>query len=431
MLPVLESEAQTSAAKKAPSPPRATASPASTEAAQRQQALKSRQQELLSQLAALKRQLAASEATHVEAADALAASEQAISNATRRLRDLARTRAQVESQISALQARERNAAGRQTAQEARLAELLRELHLLSLRDPLPLLLEGDDPGRLGRDAEYLAQISRAAESSIVQLQERRAELGQLERESREKRDELARIEAEELADRTALQREQAQRKRKMGELAKQIASQRNSIGKLERDEKRLTELLDQLAKIIADQARRDAERARLAAAAKQREKTTTPKKPGAELKPEAVVETPSTAGNFQQFKGRMVLPVSGQIAARFGSPRRGDGGAGPSWKGIFIRAPAGADVRSVGPGRVVFADWLRGFGNLMVIDHGEGYLSVYGNNESLLRTAGESVEAGELIAAVGNTGGNEHSGLYFELRFQGRPFDPLGWVAAR
>jgi septal ring factor EnvC (AmiA/AmiB activator) len=80
---------------------------------------------------------------------------------------------------------------------------------------------------------------------------------------------------------------------------------------------------------------------------------------------------------------------------------------------------------------VVFADWLRGFGNLLVIDHGEGYLSVYGYNETLLKTAGESVDGGETIAAVGNTGGNEHSGLYFELRFQGRPFDPLGWVAAR
>jgi septal ring factor EnvC (AmiA/AmiB activator) len=344
------------------------------------------------------------------------------------LRELAKTRAQIESQIGALQARERNAAVRQTVQEARMAELLRELHLLSLRDPLTLLLDGDDPGRQGRDAEYLAYLSRAAETNIVQLKERRAELGQLERESRDKRDELARIEAAETVDRTALQREQARRKRMMGELAKQIASQRNSIGKLERDEKRLTGLLDKLAKIIADQARRDADRARLAAA---KQKGAPPRTSGSEPKLEAAVESPSTAGNFQQFKGRMALPVSGQIAARFGSPRRSDGGAGPSWKGIFIRAPAGTDVRSVGPGRVVFADWLRGFGNLLVIDHGEGYLSVYGYNETLLKTAGESVAGGETIAAVGNTGGNEHSGLYFELRFQGRPFDPLGWVAAR
>ena len=103
----------------------------------------------------------------------------------------------------------------------------------------------------------------------------------------------------------------------------------------------------------------------------------------------------------------------------------------PSSKGIFIRAAEGADVRSVGDGQIVFADWLRGFGNLLVIDHGEGYLSIYGNNEALLRNVGDKVAVGEVVASVGNTGGNEAPGLYFELRFQGRPFDPLTWVAAR
>jgi septal ring factor EnvC (AmiA/AmiB activator) len=128
----------------------------------------------------------------------------------------------------------------------------------------------------------------------------------------------------------------------------------------------------------------------------------------------------------------MTLPVTGELAARFGSPRRVEGGGtAPTWKGLFIHAPLGAEVRSVAAGQVVFADWLRGFGNLMVIDHGEGYLSVYGNNESLLRNVGDTVAVGDSIASVGNTGGNEQTGLYFELRFQGRPFDPLKWVAAR
>jgi septal ring factor EnvC (AmiA/AmiB activator) len=128
----------------------------------------------------------------------------------------------------------------------------------------------------------------------------------------------------------------------------------------------------------------------------------------------------------------MALPVSGDVTARFGSPRRVEGaGTVPTWKGLFIRAPLGTEVRAVAPGQIVFADWLRGFGNLMVIDHGDGYLSVYGNNESLLRNVGDSVAVGDSIASVGNTGGNEQTGLYFELRFQGRPFDPLKWIAAR
>jgi septal ring factor EnvC (AmiA/AmiB activator) len=126
------------------------------------------------------------------------------------------------------------------------------------------------------------------------------------------------------------------------------------------------------------------------------------------------------------------MPVVGEVTGRFGAPRRVEGGGtAPTWKGIFIRAPAGTGVQAVADGQVVFADWLRGFGNLMVIDHGEGFLSVYGNNESLLRNVGDKVAVGSVIAAVGNTGGIEQAGLYFELRFQGRPFDPLKWVAAR
>jgi septal ring factor EnvC (AmiA/AmiB activator) len=126
------------------------------------------------------------------------------------------------------------------------------------------------------------------------------------------------------------------------------------------------------------------------------------------------------------------LPVEGTVTARFGTARRGeDGATGPNWKGIFIRAEAGAEVRAVGSGRVVFSDWLRGFGNLLVIDHGDGFLSVYGNNEALLRNVGDPVAVGDIVALVGNTGRNEYPGLYFELRFEGRPFDPLTWVAAR
>jgi septal ring factor EnvC (AmiA/AmiB activator) len=120
--------------------------------------------------------------------------------------------------------------------------------------------------------------------------------------------------------------------------------------------------------------------------------------------------------------------VRGELAGRFGG-QRSAGSA--SAKGVFIRAAEGEPVRAVAPGRVVYADWMRGFGNLLVIDHGDGYLSIYGNNEALLRNVGDKVAVGEIVASVGNTGASETPGLYFELRFQGRPFDPLGWVAAR
>lgn len=130
------------------------------------------------------------------------------------------------------------------------------------------------------------------------------------------------------------------------------------------------------------------------------------------------------AGAFSSLKGQLRAPVSGKVAAKFGS-KRGDG---PSWKGVFIRTAEGADVHSVAGGRVVFADWLRGFGNLIIVDHGGQYMSIYGNNQSLLKRAGDIVKAGDPIASAGNSGGNEESGLYFELRHQGAAFDPAGWV---
>ena len=100
-------------------------------------------------------------------------------------------------------------------------------------------------------------------------------------------------------------------------------------------------------------------------------------------------------------------------------------------KGVFIRAPAGQPVRSIAGGQVVYADWMRGFGNLLIVDHGGAYMTLYGNNESLYKQVGDIIHSGETIATVGNSGGNADSGLYFELRHQGKPFDPLGWVTVK
>ena len=401
---------------------------------QRQQDLRSEQQELKQQLAKLKQQLMAAEASRTEAADALATSEAAISRANRKLRELGDERNQVERQIENLQQRSQSVAANQSRQQAQLADALRQHYQLTLRDPLQAFVAGENPGDLGREAEYYGYLSRSASQRIVELQERRTELAQLEDESRKKRDELARIAGDESRNRADLVAEQGRRKQAMERLSKQIAAQRQSIDKLERDEKRLAALIDQLSKVLAEQARRDAERE---AARKARESAA----PGAPVKPpppppRTIPAKPSAEpppnSQFAQLRGRLPMPVVGEVTGRFGAPRAVEGaGTAPTWKGIFIRAAAGAGVHAVAPGQVVFADWLRGFGNLMVIDHGEGFLSVYGNNESLLRNVGDRVAVGDVVAAVGNTGGNEQTGLYFELRFQGRPFDPLKWVAAR
>jgi septal ring factor EnvC (AmiA/AmiB activator) len=133
-------------------------------------------------------------------------------------------------------------------------------------------------------------------------------------------------------------------------------------------------------------------------------------------------ELPS--GAFAGLRGRLPAPISGKVAARFGA-KRGDG---PAWRGMFIKAPEGTDVRAIAAGRVVFSSWMRGYGNLIIINHGGEYLSIYGNSQSLMKRVGDAVKPGDVIASAGNTGGNEESGLYFELRHLGKAFDPAGWV---
>ena len=143
--------------------------------------------------------------------------------------------------------------------------------------------------------------------------------------------------------------------------------------------------------------------------------------------PEASSPDPSYGKPFASLRGLLRQPVHGELANRFGS-KRGDG---PPSRGIFIRAPEGTQVKAVAAGRVVFADWLRGFGNLIILDHGNEYMTIYGNNQALLKRPGDIIKAGDVIANAGNSGGNEQSGLYFEIRHQGRAFDPSSWVTIR
>ena len=190
-------------------------------------------------------------------------------------------------------------------------------------------------------------------------------------------------------------------------MSRQIEKQRREISTLKRDETRLARLVDQLTQMLA---------------------RTKPSSKAPTLRNERLPDGAAGAGAFGQLKGQLRLPVRGELKNRFGRPREG---SGVLWKGLFIASAAGQEVKAIAPGRVVFADWLRGFGNLLIIDHGGGYMSLYGNNESLFKQVGDATRGGETVAAVGNSGGNMDSGLYFEIRHQGEAFDPLGWVNLR
>ncbi len=405
-----------------------------TSTTQQQREAQSEQRQLQNKLAQLKKQLAVAEESHSDAADALAESEAGISAANRKLRELGNARRVVETQIAQIAERSRQVQARQSETERDLTQLMQAQYAASRMQDWHRLIEAENPAQLARDRAYLQYLTRARASTLSTLQTRREELAELETESRAKRRELEAIAADEQAHRATLVKQQAARKTTLTRLARRINEQRQSIASLERDEKRLSSLVDKLAKLAADEARRAAQRAVKAAPRTPTKPTPAPPSPGPSSVSPVPVPSTDLPGNtsFERLRGTLALPVDGAVSARFGSPRQVEGaGSAPSWKGVFIKAAEGAEVKAVAAGKVVFADWLRGFGNLIIVDHGEGFLSVYGNNESLLQQAGERVRVGQAIAQVGNTGGNEQPGLYFEIRFNGRPIDPLRWMAAR
>jgi septal ring factor EnvC (AmiA/AmiB activator) len=281
-------------------------------------------------------------------------------------------------------------------------------------DYLKLLVSGVDPNQTARDLHYYGYISRAQAELVRSLRATLDWLQELQAQSREKTAELSDIENQQKKERNQLAKEQAARRRMLDKVSAQLRDQRRQVKSLEKDESRLSRLVAELSKVIAEEAKKS-RRPQSSQRANERN----------ELVPEPGLAE-SVGAAFAKLKGLLRLPVRGELVGRFGSPRP-DGG--PSWKGLFIRAPAGQEVRAVAGGRVVFADWMRGFGNLLILDHGQGYLTIYGNNESVLKALGDTVRSGDPVATTGASGGSADSGLYFEMRHAGRPFDPMSWVS--
>lgn len=365
--------------------------------------------DLRSRIEQLKEDLGHATEDHAEASDALKDSEQNISKVNRTLRDLRYQERKLNRELARLASESDSAESELQGQQARLAELLKQRYRQGSEDAAKLLLSGQDPSAITRNVHYYAYIGRARAELISLQKQTLAQLANLQSEIQHRKSSLTSLREERQNQKTQLESEKTTRQSLLTKLSDQIKQQRKEISSLKRDEARLTRLIEKLR--------------RNASVTKPGQKTV---KPGQHVDN---VATAALAGlNFAKLRGKLALPIAGEIIARYGQSR--DGG-GPSWKGLFIRAKTGNDVRAVASGEVVFSDWLRGFGNLLIVDHGDGYLSLYSNNESLYKQPGDAVRAGDSIATVGNTGGQEEPGLYFELRHQGKPFDPMNWVASR
>jgi len=389
--------------------------------------------ELRSRIDNLRKELSTSEENKADAADRLRESDRQISRLQRELHELGDQRGQLQKKLQNLERQSNDLEVTLGQQQNQLEKLLYKQYLRGTPDSLQLLLNGDDPNQTARDLHYLSAIALSRAELMGEINATLDRKKSLAADAKERADELLEIEAQQQHRAAELEKQRKERKAIHAQISDKVNAQRKEIGNLQQNEKRMTQLIDRLSKILAAQA--------AAAAAKPKPKPAPPpaedKEAGKKPAPTEVARPkpaeadnayePVAGGNFLRQKGTLRLPVRGAVSGRFGGAREGGG----TWKGLFIRAGAGSEVKAIANGRVVFADWMRGFGNLLIVDHGDAYLSIYGNNDSLLKQVGQTIKGGETVATVGNSGGNPDSGLYFEIRHQGQPVDPMKWASLK
>lgn len=327
------------------------------------------------------------------ASDALAEIEQRVGRLAGRVEaldsDIEDTRARLE-QLRQRRGEVRDALG---AHRTTLAAQLRAAYRLGRQPALRLLLRQDDPAALTRALGYYGYFNDARLTAIERARTLMAELDDITADTRDAQTRLESDRAELDERRAALEDTRAQRRELLTRLERSIEDKGERLQGLEASRERLQELLRDLAPVLED-----------------------------------IPAAPLEARPFPTREGELDWPVRGRLRARFGAARAS---GRMTWEGVVIGAQSGTRVRAVYHGRVVFADWLSGFGQLIIIDHLDGYFSLYGYNQRLLRDTGDWVAPGDAIAAVGESGGQREPGLYFEIRRQGQPVDPLRWLAAR
>jgi septal ring factor EnvC (AmiA/AmiB activator) len=340
----------------------------------------------------------------IEVVDALRESERAISNSNRKLAEIATRLRAADQKLGKLQDQQRKLNSSMTEQQTLLGRMLYQQYLGGNEEYLKLILNSQDPNQISRNLFYYRYIARDRAATLATLRNNLAALDTLNAATRQQREELASLRTQQSAQKASLVKEQHARRQVLGKISHQLRLQRREISRLQRDENRLSQLVNQLTNVLAQPAGTSL------------------------LHNDKLPDNRFDGRPFDQLKGKLELPVKGELTNRFGAPRPG---STVDWKGLFLRTSDGQPVKAIAAGRVVFADWLRGFGNLIIIDHGGGYMSLYANNETLYKQVGDVLRGGDTIAAAGNTGGNENFGLYFELRHRSKPLDPMKWMATK
>lgn len=320
--------------------------------------------------------------------------EQRIGTLLDNLRQLnARLRAN-ESKLAGLKTRAASEQGNLEIQRKQLGRQIYTAYVTGREEYPKMLLNQQNPASVARMLTYYQYLNRERTERITAIEATLSRLNALEQEIRQQSRKLEALRASQREQKTELESSRARRGVLLASLNREVHGRSQEIERLLANETRLEQLIEELKTVLPESA---------------------PPPSGAEA-------------HFARWRGHLPLPTRGRILARYGTLKNV---GNLKWRGLFIAGREGQDVISVYRGRVVFADWLRGFGLLLILDHGDGYMTLYGHNQSLHKAVGDWVEAGEVIASLGNTGEVSQPGLYFEIRQNGEPRDPLIWCKAR
>jgi septal ring factor EnvC (AmiA/AmiB activator) len=316
----------------------------------------------------------------------LRSAEQAVAGARERLRELQRQRNESRARRNEIEAQGRARERELASERNALAGQLRAAYMIGREEPLKLLLNQRDPARAGRMFAYYGYFGRARAGQIARIREHIATLAELQAQLDAEERRYAALEQEQKEELQVLEAARSERSAVLAKVEQESRSRVASLARLRKEQAALERLLRELQR--------------------------------------AVERFPSDSREpFAKLRGKLAWPVAGRVAARYGETRAG----GLKWEGMLLTAERGAVVRSIYHGRVIYADWLAGLGLLVIVDHGGGYMSLYGHNDALFRRVGERVTAGDSIAAVGDSGGRPRPELYFEIRRNAQPLDPRPW----
>ncbi|MCW8329593.1 peptidoglycan DD-metalloendopeptidase family protein [Photobacterium sp. SDRW27] len=294
---------------------------------------------------------------------------------------------QLNRSISELQQEQQQLQQLQFGQQEMLKELLNTQYRQGQHSQLATLLSGEDSTELDRMSVYAERLSEARANALDQLAATSTEIQLKKHQLTQQRQQQQTLLTQLKTEKSKLEKERQQRKKTVRQIKGQLKSDSQYLSELKTNEQRLIKEIAK-AKAAAEAARR------------------------------------APMDGLAKHKGKLPWPVTGSILHNYGTPQQGE----LRWKGMVISKPAGSKVKAVYSGKVVFADWLRGYGLMLVIDHGKGDMSFYGYNQTLLKKVGDTVQAKDAIALVGDSGGQERSGLYFEIRRKGSPINPKGWL---